>query len=684
MGNDNSGRVENLAQVGGDVHGGIHFHGGRDVPVPRELPPEPEHFVDREEQRAWLDRLLDGDRRGRAEVGAVTGLSGVGKSALIAYWLRAHDVIERFDHGQVYFDFGSGRRTVDQAAEHCLRALGVPGERIPPTSQGKIALLRTETDHRRLLFFFDNVDDVRELLRLRPASPDSVVLCTSHRDAAELRPDGVAAIRLAPLDEDTALDVLRRCAGAELVEAELDAAKRVVELCGYLPIALRVVAARLVKRGGRIERVAAELQDRQRRRVRLEKVLRALDFATDGLDEPHAELYRLLGVFPGRGFTAEAVAALADLDPADAEDALEELHDRSLLERDDLDRYRFHDLVREHAAEAGRQLGADRREAALRRLVGWYRRQGAFADRKVMEPTRLRVADPDVAGKNPFSGKKAALEWLERERPNLLAVVGVCAENDWHEDVVAICDGPLWALHHQHKHYADTLAALRRAVDSAAALGNPVAEARMRSLRSQLLVETGETAQARDESERACAVAERAGHRRVLASALEFRGKALHACGDHSDAIGFFHRAHALNEEVGQVRGMALQEYLAGKSLVALGKYAEALDNLRTALDRMAGFPDDARTPERIRITMGRAHQGRDRHDDALSEFEAAIRSIRARGASFDLAEPLELLAESLVATGRPGAQDCLREALSLHESVRSPKADRVRGKLTG
>ena len=119
-----------------------------------------------------------------------------------------------------------------------------------------------------------------------------------------------------------------------------------------------------------------------------------------------------------------------------------------------------------------------------------------------MEPTRLRVGDPDVDGTNPFGGKQAALEWLERERPNLLAVVGVCAENDWHEDVIAVCDGPLWALHHHHKHYADTLTALRHAVVSAAALGNPAVEARMRSLRSQLLVETGEVVQAQEESER--------------------------------------------------------------------------------------------------------------------------------------------------------------------------------------
>ncbi|MCI2424336.1 tetratricopeptide repeat protein [Saccharopolyspora sp. K220] len=679
MGNQNSGDVHNLVQVGA-LHGDLHLHQGvGPVKVPAELAAQPANFVDREPQQASLDALLVAPRGARAGWAVISGPKGVGKSALGLHW--SHRASRSFEHGQIYFDIGQNgfERTVD----HCLRSLGVPGDGIPVSLDDKIALLRSETNGRRLLFFFDDVADLEEVERLLPASGHSLVLCTSRQDAAALAADGVRSIRLAELEPPHALEYLRRSGLAERIDAEPEAAAELVERCGYLPIALHVVSGLLHRKGSwSITRAVRELSDQGRRRRHFHEAFAALDLAIEQLPAEQADLYALLGVFPGPVFGIGAVAALADLAESAAEHRLDELHGTCLVEENDQEQRRFHDLVREHAAEAARELGADRRDAALRRLVDWYRRQGAFADRMVMEPSRLRVVDDDVTGTNPFSADEA-LEWLERERVNLLAVVRLAVERAWHIDVVALCDGPLWALHNQHKHYSDMLWALGEAVGSAQELEDLVAEARMRSLRGQLLMERGALSEALRECAQAVQVAEQAGHRRVLASALEFQGKVLHARADFAAAVGLFERSRRLNEELGRPRGVALQEYLMGKALTGLSQHDEALVVLRTALERMAEFPNDKRVPSRIQVAMAAAHQALGQHEQAIPVLQQAISATRERKASFDLAEPLEMLADCLHATGRPGSRDHLVEALAIYEQAHSPAAERVRRKLT-
>ncbi|MGW3472754.1 tetratricopeptide repeat protein [Saccharopolyspora sp. NPDC000995] len=677
MGNENSGSVRNLVQVEA-VHGDVHFR--EEQEPPGQLVAEPVNFVDREPECEALDELLAERRGARAGCVVISGINGVGKSALGAYW--SHRVIEAFEDGQVVFDFDLGRRSLDEAAEHCLRSLGVDGDRVPLVTDDKIALLRSRTKGRKMLFFFDDVADLGEIEKLLPASAESLVLCTAREDAVDLVPEGIRPIRLSALAPPHALDYLRRNGLRARVDAEPAAAVELVDQCGGLPIALRVVVGLLQRRASwSIARAVRELSGQ--RRKHLHKVFSALDLAVGELQEAQKELYAWLGVFPGPVFSAGAVAALADLAEIDAESRLAELHRTCLVEENDQEQYLLHDLVDEHASsEAVRALGAAKRDDALRRLVGWYRLQGAFADRIVMEPSRLRVVDDDIAGENPFATREEALEWLERERINLLGIIRLAEESGLCVDVIALCDGPLWALHNQHKHYSDTLRALELAIKCAQEIEDPIAESRMRSLRGQLLMECDELAEAQEECARAVAAAERAGHRRILASALEFQGKVMHSRGEFDGAVENFERSRRLNEELGRRRGMALQEYLMGKSFSGLGRHDEALEVLRAALERIAEFTEDKRTPGQIRVAAARAHQALGQHEQAIKLIRDAISATRERQASFDLAEPLELLADSLTATGQPGARDCLEEALAIYEQAQSPKRERVQRKL--
>ncbi|GAA4612305.1 hypothetical protein [Saccharopolyspora hordei] len=209
------------------------------------------------------------------------------------------------------------------------------------------------------------------------------------------------------------------------------------------------------------------------------------------------------------------------------------------MDEHDLEQFLLPDLLSGHAAGP---LDAVDRDDDFGRLLAWYRRQGAFADRAVTGPGRFRVVDDELDGENPFS-RETALEWLRSERVNLVGMVRLAAESGCHTDVIALCDGPLWALHEQGEHAGDTLEALSAGVASAVALADPVAEARMRGLRGRLLVERGEVDDALVECAEAVAVAEGSGHRRVLAAALQARGEVLQARGEHAAAVEDFQRA---------------------------------------------------------------------------------------------------------------------------------------------
>ena len=215
--------------------------------------------------------------------------------------------------------------------------------------------------------------------------------------------------------------------------------------------------------------------------------------------------------------------AVLDGDP---EQALDLLLDASLVEELEGDTYRFHDLVRLHAARCARRVDPpEAREAALRRVAEWYLRQVAAAD-AAMGP-RLRLADHrerlSAAGR-PFATPGAALDWLEKERANVLALLRAAAALEWDELVWQLAEA-LWPLYHARKHYADWIETNRLGVAAALRCGDRAVEARMRNQVARAQLELGETDQAQDELVRAHQAAREAGEPRMEAVVLESLGQ---------------------------------------------------------------------------------------------------------------------------------------------------------------
>ncbi len=190
-----------------------------------------------------------GPRPGRGAPGRhrrLHGLPGVGKTATAWHW--AAGARERYPDGQLYVDFaalrGRSGGDVSEAVAMCLRGLGVVDAYLPDSLQERAALFRTRTADWRLLVVLDDVGDPAQVRPLVPKGPGSAVLVTSTSGLGELALDGARILALKPLDPDGALRLLAEH-GGERIAADRDAAERLVDLCGGLPVALRIVAGRL-------------------------------------------------------------------------------------------------------------------------------------------------------------------------------------------------------------------------------------------------------------------------------------------------------------------------------------------------------------------------------------------------------------------------------------------------------
>jgi hypothetical protein len=97
----------------------------------------------------------------------------------------------------------------------------------------------------------DNASSAEQVRPLLPASATCLVLVTSRdRLAGMVAREGARVLMLDVLTPSEALQLLSRTAGMERVDAEPKAAAEVVQLCGCLPLAVRIAGARLATRPG--------------------------------------------------------------------------------------------------------------------------------------------------------------------------------------------------------------------------------------------------------------------------------------------------------------------------------------------------------------------------------------------------------------------------------------------------
>ncbi|MFI5615935.1 NB-ARC domain-containing protein [Streptomyces sp. NPDC051567] len=712
------GSVEGqLAQVG-IAHGPITFnyHAAR-VPEPvghrrpNQVPRPPRGFVDRRRALAALDGLLGDEDAVGCPIGVFSGLPGIGKTAAASQW--AHNNQQRFPGGQIFVDFatlrsgaGGAGGDVSEALATCLRALGVHDQYLPAGFAERTALYRDLSAERRVLVVLDDVTRPAQVTALLPQGPGSAVLATSTWQLGELVLDGAALLPLDVLDTESAVELLSALCGPRRIADEPDAAARLVALCGGLPIAVRICAARLLtQKHLTISALVDELSDEQSRLSRItvssaheeRTVSAALELAYRDLPAAAAHMYRALGHLPGLSFDAAVAAAAAGLDSArEAQEALGVLEEASLLSVLEDRRYALHGLVRLHAQETSKAQdppGTARETAG--RVTGHYLALTVLADLAV-RADRLRITrTQDVLGTSgsvpaalaapshdPFAGSdepgRDAICWLEAERANILAVLRAASRLGF--------DRPAWQLAEvftvlflHHRHLADWRESLELGSTAAERDGNAAAEARLRSLLSRPLLDLKQDAQAKAHLDIAERLAVESGHLVLQASVQEFLGRYWDR-HDPARAVDAYRTSLALNAEAGEDRGEALARYFLGCSQSATGDHTTALAALSEARATFLAL-GDGRMAARSLADVGRTRARLGDPAGAAADLSKAAADLRDCKAFHYEARAMEDLADLL--DGPEEVRACLRRALAVYEEGGSPRAAVVLARLT-
>ncbi|WP_166678826.1 AfsR/SARP family transcriptional regulator [Kribbella voronezhensis] len=415
---------------------------GTPVPdIPRQLPRDSRVMVGRDDELAAIMAVCSGAGRDPAQptVVSIDGQAGVGKSALA---LRAaHLLAGRHPDGQLYVDLRgttTGLEPVSSvhALAGLLRALGDPHQ----TSLDEhelAARFRTITADRALLLVLDNASHTQQVLPLLPASGNCTALVTSRRRLTTL--DASLCLSLDVLSPAAARATLTEY-GPPGEQDEEGAVADVAELCGRLPLALRIAAARRASRPDwSLAELARQLADDRRRLDELstdDVSVRAAFAATfDALrlgDKPGestaAELFRLMGALPMPTYGEEVLAALADVAEAELKLALRRLVDLHAVEPR-AGRFVLHDLLRLFAAElAEHELTDHEREAALARVFSYCAeasRQARAQFRPVRRDLPAVVSIARQAPRPRCDTIDQAAIWFDSEREALRAMVRI-------------------------------------------------------------------------------------------------------------------------------------------------------------------------------------------------------------------------------------------------------------------
>ena len=651
--------------------------------VPRDFPEDwPLRLSDRDLEYNRITDALDDAERGRgARVAVVTGIGGVGKTALSSYWFMQHR--DRFQGGQLLGDFsrrGHGRTLdVSDVLAGFLRELGADESVIPTSFDERRREFRRRTSDRKLLILLDDVEHPAQVKSLLPTGPGSLVLVTSQHHLEELLFDGAHAVPLQPMDEPTARRFLSDRLGVDKVDAEPHATSRLIEQCGGLPVTLCVCAAKalysysiaqLVERIDSADRPLEEMSGDERHSIQA-----IFDFAYSDLNENAQLVYRRLGLFEGSGFTLPVAMALAGVTAQETAASIDELSDVYLV--DPLPaRFKQHDLVREHARLCVSADEPAQHKAAIRRLVDWYYGTLRAADRAVT-PDRLRLTN-DVAVEAPgapqFASLSDAFTWFDLEWQNILSVIRQARDVEYFERVWQMAEA-LWPFCYNHKHYSLWTEAYTLGVEAAVALGDACAEARMRSALARAHSDQGEFDKAADQIRLSVDAMERCDNERLGASVTEFDAIMRYERGDIPGALNRFQEARSMFAACQATRGVAIQDYQIGKCLLELGAAQRALDSLGLAYDAFAAIGDEI-IMGRVLRRQGEALFAVSRPEEAREEFNKAMAIAGRLNLRHDQAQIYECLADVADVERQPTeARRCREAAHRIYQAIGHPRA---------
>lgn len=586
-----------------------------------------------------VDELLVTLTGGAVPVVAVCGPPGVGKSALavrVAHRLRA-----AFPDGQWHVRLT--RADLSEVLADLLHATGLDRALLPMSVDARAAQLRARLADRRVLLLLDDAADAEQVRALLPGTSGCAVLVTSRVHLGGLAAlHDASVVTLEALRPDEARDLFTDLLGAGT--ADRTALAEVAQLCGYLPLALRLAAANL---GGGAERYLAELREGDRLgRLAFPgdpqaAVRTTFALSYDALPAPARRLFRLLGLVPGPDFGVDVAAALLGTDLATARDTLGHLTLRHMVGQRVPGRFQFHDLMRLYATErAGSDEPAEDRGAAVRRLFDHYL-DAADASGAVLYPDLSRLPRPRPRAEAGSANQ--ARDRLDTEHANLMAAIEAAESAGLPSHAWHLADA-LRGYFHSRSTTTQWASAARTALRVAERAGDDGARAAMHMSLGILAWTLGRHAEALTEMGQALDGSRDAGLAPIEGAALLNMGIIELEIGRPNLAVELFTEGMELGRRIGQDFVVANAMLNSASAHLELGDLAAAQwcsENAMAICDRVRS-PHAAAT---ARSNLGQTHLAAGRLAAAEEHLTAALAAFDTLGSTVDHAETLSHLA---------------------------------------
>jgi tetratricopeptide (TPR) repeat protein/transcriptional regulator with XRE-family HTH domain len=665
---------------------GANGAGAHQEAATRTLPRDVASFTGRQRELAeltdWVERTGGPESAGGVvSIHAIGGMAGIGKTAFAVH--AAHRLAGKFPDGQIFFPLrghtpGQQPAATADALVGLLTIIGVPAAQIPAGLEARMALWRDCVAGRRLLLILDDAVSSDQIAPLLPGSGSSLVLVTSRRHLSAL--EDATLISLDTLPPDQAAELLVRLTGRAGLSPQDPAVAELARLCGFLPLAIGMVARQLRHHpawtaAGRAAELTAAADRLGLLATENLSVAAAFDLSYAGLTGDQRRLFRRLGLHPGTEIDGYAAAALDGTDRPAARRGLEELYDQYLLTEPVPGRYRLHDLIREHARNLGDRLDpGDDRDAATDRLLDYYQHTATRANGLI---ARLpRPASPAAAGPAPGPGpdlasREQALAWARAERTSLVACLDYATATARYARITALTAG-LSGLLQRDGPWTEAIARHTTAAAAAQKLGDQLSHAGALNDLGTVWRLTCDFAAAAESMGQAHDIYRQAGSRLGEANCRESLGAVLRLTGDfpaaaraHEEALGLY---RSIGDRLGQANALGSLGYVCS----LMDDFPAAGQALEDALSIYRDLGDQLGQGEALN-RLGQVRQQTGQGPAAIRAFREALDVYRDVGDQLGEATAHNNLGKVLQLTGDyPAAADALAEALDIYRQIGS------------
>ncbi len=587
---------------GPEAYAGGHLAGtpgplGSSAAATRTLPRDISGFTGRAAELARLtstlaDAALGG---GVVVVHAIGGMAGIGKTTLVVH--AAHQLAGQFPDGQIFLPLHAhtpGQRPVDpaDALASLLLAAGISASAIPPGLEPRAGRWRDYLAGKKVLLVLDDATGHEQVRPLLPGTAGSLVLITSRRRLTAL--EDAAVISLDTLPPQEAADLMVRLAGRPNIEPGDGQIAEITRLCGYLPLAIGMLARQLHHHpawtaGGLAAELAAARDRLELIHAEDLSVAAAFNLSYQDLTAGQQQLFRRLGLHPGPDIDTHAAAALNGTSLASTRRHLEALYDQHLISEPTPGRYRLHDLLREHAQTLAATDDPATNETATSRLLHYYLHTALAASEQIPSPnwtpaaTVLPPAKPPECAP-PISTLRQAAAWLEAERTNLHAAVSHAAASGWPIPAMLIPTAMANFLHIRG-HWDQSIALHQTALAAARQAHDRPGQAWALNWMASTQILTRDFTAAEAALWKALALLDDLGDHGGQGDALNGLGTVYWLTGDYPAAVGRHQQALELFRSLGHRRGQAQALNGLGAVRCMTGDYPAAATYHQQALE---------------------------------------------------------------------------------------------------